>query len=478
MKKSQHIIRVKAKNIKNVRIVDFQPNRYITKVSGGNGAGKTSALDAVFFALLPQRTLDPKLIRQGERTGEIFLETETHALTRRLDDRGGSLLIEVKESKTLVKDPVDWLKTIGSNLGFDPLEFMRMDGDEQRDVLKAIAPLEVDIDDLQSKNEDDDQIITDKKKEMKTLVSARDSNPFDDKLPREVIDVNDLLKEARAIDDHNREIGSERIRRGQYGDEGVRLMEEIERDKRRVLELKAEMDRIDAALIPKFERAEAMGAEMKKWNPLPDLKDRRAIDDQIGNASSTNSKITLNNAAREQFERRDGEIRELDSEINNLKALVANRKQTIAKALENAQFPIPGLGYAWEEQGAGGRRLTHPKRIVTYHGLPLKDASTGEQIRVSAAIGMAGKPELRFLLIREGSLLDDKGMEILERMAHENDWQILCEVVDTSGKVGIYLEDGEIVAVNKEPEPKTEPATPRRGKKRTPKTGKLNYGDE
>ena len=105
---------------------------------------------------------------------------------------------------------------------------------------------------------------------------------------------------------------------------------------------------------------------------------------------------------------------------------------------------------------------------MTYNGLPLADASTGEQIRVSAAIGMAGKSDLRFLIIREGSLLDDEGMAILEKMAHENDFQILIEIVDNSGKVGVFIQDGEVAAVN--PEPETEAKSTR--KPRTKKESK------
>jgi hypothetical protein len=33
------------------------------------------------------------------------------------------------------------------------------------------------------------------------------------------------------------------------------------------------------------------------------------------------------------------------------------------------------------------------------------------------------------------------------------DFQLFVEVVDTSGDVGVYLEEGEVKAVNDEPEP-------------------------
>ena len=48
---NQHLIRVQAQNFKNIRAIDITPNRYVTKISGANGAGKTSALDAIFQCL-------------------------------------------------------------------------------------------------------------------------------------------------------------------------------------------------------------------------------------------------------------------------------------------------------------------------------------------------------------------------------------------------------------------------------------------
>ena len=46
-KKQQHIIRLAVKNFKNVKVLNVRLNRYVTKISGANGAGKSSALDAI-----------------------------------------------------------------------------------------------------------------------------------------------------------------------------------------------------------------------------------------------------------------------------------------------------------------------------------------------------------------------------------------------------------------------------------------------
>src|SRR5215469_16567394 len=109
---SQYLIRITAEQFKNVKVIDFMPNRYLTTVSGPNGAGKTSALDAVFHALASRKTLSPSLIRQGQKKGYLRIETNTHIITRHLDEKGGSLQIEAKASNTLVKAPDDWLEGI------------------------------------------------------------------------------------------------------------------------------------------------------------------------------------------------------------------------------------------------------------------------------------------------------------------------------------------------------------------------------
>jgi hypothetical protein len=113
---------------------------------------------------------------------------------------------------------------------------------------------------------------------------------------------------------------------------------------------------------------------------------------------------------------------------------------------------VPGLGF---EEDA-----------VTYNGLPFAQASDAEQIKVSIAMGMAGNPKLRVMRIKDGSLLDDDSMKVVEEMAVTNDFQVFVEVVDTSGKVGVYLVDGEIAAIDGE---KVAPPTPRLSKLRKPR---------
>jgi len=51
---------------------------------------------------------------------------------------------------------------------------------------------------------------------------------------------------------------------------------------------------------------------------------------------------------------------------------------------------------------------------------------------------------LRIVRVRDGSLLDEDSMKVLSDMAEKNDVQVWIERVDSSGRVGIVLEDGEV----------------------------------
>lgn len=473
----QHIIRVTADNFKNVKVVDFIPNHFITKISGANGAGKTSVLDVIFYALLPRKTLSPSLIRQGQKKGFIRVETNTHIITRRLDDKGGSLQIEVKANGTLIKAPDDWLEGIAGELGFDPLKFMRLKPEEQFAVLKGLVELEADLDDLETRNENDAETITKRKAEAKRLEAARDNILVDKTLPAEATDIDALLKEADQIEENNGTIREEERSRESDRRQRDMFIRQIEDRTKQINRLRSEMERLEDENKQDGGNLGTLNDAINGWKPLPALKDRRELDERISTASASNSRVTVNNANREQREKLDKDVDGIKDELKKLEEAVRERKLKIARTLEKAKFPVAGLSFETIEEGSSGRERKNPKKIVTYHGIPLADASSAEQIRVSTAIGMAGKPDLRFLLIREGSLLDENGWAILEQMAHEHKFQILCEVVDTSGKVGIFLEDGEVKAVNAEPE-KTDAEPAAKGKKKaTRKTKNEKQGE-
>jgi hypothetical protein len=50
--------------------------------------------------------------------------------------------------------------------------------------------------------------------------------------------------------------------------------------------------------------------------------------------------------------------------------------------------------------------------------------------------------------IKDGSLLDEDGIRMIAEMANDRDYQVWIERVDSTGKIGVVMEDGEVVANN------------------------------
>ena len=98
-------------------------------------------------------------------------------------------------------------------------------------------------------------------------------------------------------------------------------------------------------------------------------------------------------------------------------------------------MPVDGLGMA---DGA-----------VTLNAIPLVQASDAEKLDVSCAIAMRQNARLRVLRIRDGSLLDEESKARIAAKAAEHQYQVWMECVDSSGKVGIVIEAGEVA--NAEP---------------------------
>jgi hypothetical protein len=60
-------------------------------------------------------------------------------------------------------------------------------------------------------------------------------------------------------------------------------------------------------------------------------------------------------------------------------------------------------------------------------------------------MAMAMSPDLRVILIRDGSLLDSTNMALIEEMAAEHDYQVWLEVVREDGAMGVVIEDGAVI---------------------------------
>ena len=431
------IVRLKAENIKRLKVVDITPNEHMNLISGGNGSGKTSILDAIEWALTGTSTVPSRPVRKG--SGRAFSEVDLGEIvvTRRFVEGGsknGVLAIESKSNKSRFQGPQELLDSYMPKISFDPLEFIRLHPKKQLEVLKTLVKVDAEVD-INLKVEDDPDYLRrrEAKKEKLAVETRRDAVYVPANLPKEKVDEAALVKQLREASDYNADIERQQRERDNVRLQRDQIVRSVDARGARINELRAEIERIEAELREDQKKAEANDKLMSKWKPLPELRNATDLAQNIDNARAVNQGIDRR-ALREQYQ---AETDALEVEITNLSAALDDRAAKKAAAMSAAEFPVPGLAFGDDE--------------VIYNGFAFNQISNAEQIRCSVAIGMASNPELRVMRIKDGSLLDTDAMATLAEMAKGHDYQVWVEVVDESGKVGVYLEDGEVVAVNPEP---------------------------
>ena len=443
------IFSIKGQNVKKLKIIDITPNKYITRFSGGNGAGKTSTLDMVEWALTGTSNVPSQPVRKGSGKAVIQLDLGDIVVTRRFVEggsRNGTLVIESKNDHTLFKSPQEILDKLMGKISFDPLEFLRMHPKKQFEVLYSLVLPDVDPATLNIQKHPDYITRRELKKEVTALETRRDAIIVPDNLPTVKRDEDALLKQLSEVGEHNARIEREKNQRDQ-----------IQRSQNELLQanqtLRDQIEKLQKKLVEDVKTFDRTSRIMENWEPLAEPKNPEHYREAITQAKAMNAAIDKR-VMRDEIQ---GQLDGLEKRIETLSDTLQKHDAANTKAIEEAHFPVEGLGFGDEE--------------VIYEGLPFNQVSNADQIRASVAIGMAANPKLRVMRIKDGSLLDDKSLQVIAEMCWEQDFQVLVEVVDTEGKIGVYLEDGEVKAINDEPlnipDPKKEVRKSRASKKRT-----------
>src|ERR1035437_1668436 len=125
------IIRFEAENIKKLRVVEITPSGNIVEITGANGAGKTSILDSIWYALGGAENIPSVPLRKGAKNGHVKLDLGEIVVMRRFSSSGSTDLRVESKDGTALKSPQSILDRLVGSLTFDPLEFSRMKPTEQ-----------------------------------------------------------------------------------------------------------------------------------------------------------------------------------------------------------------------------------------------------------------------------------------------------------------------------------------------------------
>lgn len=393
------IVKLTAENIKKLVAVEITPTGDVVKISGKNGAGKSSVLDSIMFALGGKEAIQSKPVRSGEDKGLIRLDLGDIIVERRFTAGGeNSTLTVTNKEGAKFGSPQKVLDELIGRLAFDPLEFLRMEPKKQSETLRDLVGMDFTEMDTERKKAFDDR--TEFGRQYKSLKAQRDGIKFDPAGAKEEVSSTTLLEEYNKAKTSNDEID--------------KANRELVETQKLIAELETKLSDLYAK-VPVLEKAVDRA--------FIDLKDFQV---KITNLDTSNS----NARAFKQAQALDLQLADVEKKGKDCGAKIDGIDKDKADLLAACSMPVPGLSL-----GEG---------VVLYNDIPINQASTAEQLRVSIAMAMAMNPKLRVLRITDGSLLDSTSMKLIEEMAGKNDYQVWLEVVDETGSVGICIEDGAV----------------------------------
>ena len=408
------IINLHVENVKRLKAVDVTPGSSpVVVVGGANGAGKSSLLDSIMYALAGNASLPEKPVRRGQEKAEITLDLG-ELLVSKCITAEGSVTLKVKTKAGVPqKTPQAILDQLCGNLTFDPTEFARMEPRKQLDLLKSLVGLDfADLDDQKAALTEERLLIGRGVKQLEGQVAGM---PYDDRAPRAPSDVALI---AQALEDARKTNAQIDFHKGKYGAAKIGA----DNTKARIAEAEAQIVRLRD--IQK-QHEDEMARQIDLAEGI-EPADEKALREAMVGAQAVNATIAANKAKDDAVVRLKNQRKVYD----NITAHIQKVEEEKAAKLAAVKFPVPTLTF--DETG------------VLVAGVPFQQASAAEQLRVSLAMGMALNPKLRVMIVRDGSLLDETSMALIAEMAKANEYQCWIERVGEGDESAIIIEDGHV----------------------------------
>jgi len=400
---------------KGVRQIDLSPSGSLVVIAGGNGAGKSSFIDAITELFDPKGSkLTPKPIRDGadEARAEYTDEELQLRISRRWTKNGtaGTLQVEALDGAKYSK-PSEVVASLLGGAIFDPVAFLNLDEKKQRDALLAKVELPFDLDTLSREKAGAEQRRLEAGREVKRLEGALASlsKPAVD-APAEEIASAEILAELDAA------------RLAQRNAEAAQQMYDS---------LAAEYDRltrqIEALIAEREQIGDQQEGALRRLNALPAPVDTEPIQERLRNLDAVNQAVR----DRKAYERTAADLAAAQHLHAGAQVALDAIEKTKRDGLAKAEFPVAGLSV--DEDG------------VTFDGVPFGQVNSAMRRRVAFAIATAGDPKLKLVIVKDGDLLDADSFAAIREVADERGYTVLVERDrDESRQIGFTVRDGAL----------------------------------
>jgi predicted nucleic acid-binding Zn-ribbon protein len=478
------IRQLKIDNWLRLQCVEINANGRHVKLSGPNGSGKTSVLDAVWAAIKGVSVRQfPEPIHRGGESARIRLDLGEVVIERKITDKGAGLVVTRKDGSRVPK-PQQFLDSLFSAICLDPGQFLSLRPQDQvdqvlavcgvqppvGDVLAIIGPCGVDEEArglleprpnesasayLERLSADETGFVYIRRREAHREIAQKSAALEEERRKFDAIggplNAGEAEESVSKLAARLQELNQQEDARRAALAEAEQAQREFEAGHRKLSDLVAERAAVNDHAAAVRREIDALQAKLSKSIDAMASLDARISRAQAADGPLAELRATAEAAAEAAQRlpdtgRERAEIARRMEDAERLNARLVERRlwgrqlEATAKGVEDARAKherldvmlgrlrdlrrnlLNGvdLGIRGLELGDCGLRL---------NGVPLRQASRAQQLEVGLALAMRGDPELRLIRLDDAEHLDAaaKG-RVLER-ADERGFQVLMTCV-------------------------------------------------
>lgn len=415
------ILKIEIVNYKKIAIFEKELDGKNITVSGKTGAGKTTAISALWDIM--EKVGDP--LKHGEKNGKIRVilgdkGKKVYATRKFTDKTNQVIIIDSEGEKISVQDFKSWFNSLGVN----PHRIMDMKPLEQTQTLLSAVelPKGISLEGLDKQREE----AADKRKVKGQLLDIAKKSIGVEPEKVEPVDTKALIQQLNEISAFNTKIDNAEAK-------ALDITADIKREEERLTKIKLEIKQLQEEFKAIVKTIEGLGEKEKiadNWLKENTKKDPTEIEDKINSAEEVNSKIVLWNRWNEnkqEAEKLEAEYKELDDEVKKLDKM---KKDTIA----SVKWPIEGLSV---KDGN-----------VLYNGCLLSNCGHSEQMLVCGALAAASIKENELHVVRMDGIesMSPEDFKALQKIFNDKGIQVLSSRV-SRGDVEeneIVIEEGKV----------------------------------
>lgn len=471
------ISKIKIRNLFGISEQELNGNS--VELTGKNGAGKSSVIDAIKYALTNKS--DRKyIIRNGETEGEIIVETDSGLSIDRKARTAQTDYKSVKQNGEVVGSPEAFLKTLFVPLQLNPMEFIAMSEKEQNTVILNMIQYEWDMNTIKEwfgeipQDVDYDQnilsILYDIQAENGYYYQHRQDINRDIRAKKAIIaDIGDSLPTGYdGAKWENANIGElytkiERIRKENHDIEYAKSIidghdqkiRKFQADREIALaaldrEITAESNQIDTELASLEERIKALkdkkagiaGRKADKEKTIESeykaavakfeaevseyadaaKKDTKPIDDLLAEADNTEKMKSHVGEWRRMLSIQE-EVESLEEQSKLLTAKIEKARTLPGEILEKSEIPVEGLSV---KDG-----------IPLINGLPVSNLSDGEKLSLCVDIAVQNPGGLQIILMDGVEKLNKTNRDKLYKKCKDKNIQFIATRTDDTDELTV-----------------------------------------